>query len=97
MGQATITFNGGGLRVKVRESAPKNQTLSYLWVGLGNKTHNTVESSNNRHVGGEHFVHCSKVPLPEVEMYICRQGGKQFVHCREVVHSSECPLLEVPL
>ena len=26
-----------------------------------------------------------------------RQGGKQFVHCREVVHSSECPLSEVPL
>ena len=26
-----------------------------------------------------------------------RQGGKQFVRCREVVHSSECPLSEVPL
>ena len=24
-------------------------------------------------------------------------GGEQFVHCREVVCSSECPLLEVPL
>ena len=24
-------------------------------------------------------------------------GGKQFVHCMEVVHSSECPLSEVPL
>ena len=24
-------------------------------------------------------------------------GGTQFVHCREVVRSSECPLLEVPL
>ena len=24
-------------------------------------------------------------------------GGKQCVHCREVVHSSECPLSEVPL
>ena len=24
-------------------------------------------------------------------------GGEQFVHCREVVHSSECPLSEVPL
>ena len=24
-------------------------------------------------------------------------GGKQFVNCREVAHSSECPLLEVPL
>ena len=24
-------------------------------------------------------------------------GGTQFVHCREVVHSSECPLSEVPL
>ena len=23
--------------------------------------------------------------------------GEQFVHCREVVHSSECPLSEVPL
>ena len=23
--------------------------------------------------------------------------GRQFVHCREVVHSSECPLSEVPL
>ena len=26
-----------------------------------------------------------------------RAGGEQFVHCREVVHSSECPLSEVPL
>ena len=24
-------------------------------------------------------------------------GGKQIVRCREVVRSSECPLLEVPL
>ena len=24
-------------------------------------------------------------------------GGKQFVHCREVVHSLECRLSEVPL
>ena len=24
-------------------------------------------------------------------------GGKQFVCCREVVHSSECTLSEVPL
>ena len=24
-------------------------------------------------------------------------GGEQFVHYREVVHSSECPLSEVPL
>ena len=23
--------------------------------------------------------------------------GEQFVHCREVVHSSDCPLSEVPL
>ena len=23
--------------------------------------------------------------------------GELFVHCREVVHSSECPLSEVPL
>ena len=23
-------------------------------------------------------------------------GGEQFVHCGEVVHSSECPLSEVP-
>ena len=26
-----------------------------------------------------------------------KAGGEQFVHCREVVHSSECPLSEVPL
>ena len=26
-----------------------------------------------------------------------RAGGEQCVHCREVVHSSECPLSEVPL
>ena len=30
-------------------------------------------------------------------MDIYRQGAKKFVHCREVVHSSECPLSEVPL
>ena len=24
-------------------------------------------------------------------------GSEQFVHCREVVHSLECPLSEVPL
>ena len=24
-------------------------------------------------------------------------GDEQFVHCREVVHSSECPVSEVPL
>ena len=24
-------------------------------------------------------------------------GGEQFLHCRVVVHSSECPLSEVPL
>ena len=24
-------------------------------------------------------------------------GGEQCVHCREVVHSSECPLSEIPL
>ena len=28
---------------------------------------------------------------------IYMQGGEQCVHCREVVHSSECPLSEVPL
>ena len=29
---------------------------------------------------------------------VCRQGGGGlFVNCREVVHSLECPLLEVPL
>ena len=26
-----------------------------------------------------------------------KAGGEQFVHCREVVHSSERPLSEVPL
>ena len=34
------------------------------------------------------------------EVLTCIQllvGGTQFVHCREVVHSSECPLSEVPL
>ena len=30
-------------------------------------------------------------------MDIIQAGGKQCVHCREVVHSSECPLSEVPL
>ena len=30
-------------------------------------------------------------------MDIIQAGGKQFVHCRKVVHSSECPLSEVPL
>ena len=34
------------------------------------------------------------------EVLTCIQllaGDTQFVHCREVVCSSECPLLEVPL
>ena len=53
-----------------------------------------MEPSNNRHIGDEHFVHCSEaVPSLDVEMYI-GAGGEQFVHCREVVHSSECPLSE---
>ena len=26
-----------------------------------------------------------------------KAGGEQCVHCKEVVHSSECPLSEVPL
>ena len=26
-----------------------------------------------------------------------KAGGEQCVHCREVVHSLECPLSEVPL
>ena len=30
-------------------------------------------------------------------MWTIYVGGEQFVHCREVVHSSECPLSEVPL
>ena len=48
------------------------------------------------HIGDENFVHCSEfVPSSEVEMY-----GQLYVgrgHCKEVVHSSECPLLEVSL
>ena len=41
--------------------------------------------------------------LFEVLLLVCIEyiwllaGGRQFVHCREVVHSSECPLSEVPL
>ena len=59
----------------------------------------TVEPPNNGHVGDECFVHYSEV-VPSSEVLTCIQllaGGTQFVHCREVVRSSECPLLEVPL
>ena len=59
----------------------------------------TVEPLNNGHVGDECFVHNSEV-VPSSEVLTCIQllaGGTQFVHCREVVRSSECPLLEVPL
>ena len=56
----------------------------------------TVEPPNNGHIEDE----CSEVVrFSEVEMYgqYYRQGGKQFDHYKEVVHSSECPLSEVPL
>ena len=61
-------------------------------------SYNTVKPPNNRYVGDEHFV-CSEVVLSSdvyrtVTGYI---GSEQCVHCKEVVHSSECPLLEVPL
>ena len=59
----------------------------------------TVEPLNNGHVGNECFVHFSEV-VPSSEVLTCIQllaGGTQFVHCREVAHSSECPLSEVPL
>ena len=59
----------------------------------------TVEPPSNGHVAGECFVHYSEVVLSS-EVLTCIQllaGGTQFVHCREVVHSSECPLSEVPL
>ena len=59
----------------------------------------TVEPPNNGHVGDECFVHYWEV-VPSSEVLTCIQllaGGTQFVHCREVVHSSECPLSEVPL
>ena len=54
------------------------------------RTHRILQW-NLRHVGDEHFVHCSEVvPLSEVEMYgQLMEGGKQFVHCREVVLLSE--------
>ena len=63
------------------------------------KVGNTVEPSNNGHVGDECFVHYSEV-VPSSEVLTCIQllvGGTQFVHCWEVVRSSECPLSEVPL
>ena len=57
-----------------------------------------VEPPNNGQVVDEHFVHCSEdVPSSEVEIYRQYAGGEQCVHCREVVHSSECLLSEVPL
>ena len=38
---------------------------------------NTVEPLNNRHVGDEHFLHCSEVvPSSEVEMYMYTGRGK---------------------
>ena len=43
----------------------------------------------------EVFVHNSEVKC--IEYIWLLAGGRQFVHCREVVHSSECPLSEVPL
>ena len=51
----------------------------------------TVEPPNNGHIGDECFFHCSEV-FPSSEA-----GGEQRVVCREVVHSSEYPLSEVPL
>ena len=55
--------------------------------------YNYSEPPNDGQVGDENFVHCSKVvPSSEVEMYgQCIGRGEQFVH------SSECPLSEVPL
>ena len=55
--------------------------------------------SHTQHVGDECFVHYLEVVLSS-EVLTCIQllaGGTQFVHCREVVRSSECPLLEVSL
>ena len=43
--------------------------------------------------GDKCFVHC----LGRNVWTIIQAGGEQFVHCREVVHSSACPLSEVPL
>ena len=60
----------------------------------------TVEPPNNGHIGDEHFVHCSEVvPSLEVEMYgqYIGRGRTMCPFCREVVHSLECPLSEVPL
>ena len=46
----------------------------------------------------EQWTHYSEVVPSEVLTCIeLLAGGMQFVHCREVVCSSECPLLEVPL
>ena len=59
-------------------------------------TRNTVEPPNNGQVGDEHIVHCSEV-VPSSEVEICMDNNYRLcVHCREAVHSSECPLSEVP-
>ena len=47
-----------------------------------------------------HYSEVRGVRISEVEMYgVLRlsAGGTQIFRCREVVRSSECPLLEVPL
>ena len=53
-----------------------------------------MEPLNNGHIGDKHFVHCSEV-VPSSDSI--RARGEQCVYCREVVHSTECPLSEVPL
>ena len=53
----------------------------------------TVEPPNNGHFGDEHFVYC----CPFFGGRNVNVGGRQFIHCREVVHSSDCSLSEVPL
>ena len=52
-----------------------------------------MEPPNNGHIGDEHFVHCSEV----VPCMNNMQGANNVSNYREVVHSSECPLSEVPL
>ena len=54
-----------------------------------------VEPPNIGHTGEGTSILCIVQRLLDVEQYIGR--GEQCVHCREVVHSSECPLSEVPL
>ena len=54
-----------------------------------------MEPPNNGQVGDEHFVNCSEAVYGQYIGYIGRGGGGE--HCREVVHSSERPLSEVPL